>query len=39
MSASNNFIPVIFTNFNRFYSAFEQRYALILDAVLKAVRL
>ena len=30
------FIPVIFTNFNRFYSGFEQRYALILDAVLKA---
>ena len=30
------FIPVIFTNFNRLYSGFEQRYALILDAVLKA---
>ncbi|GIR23888.1 MAG: hypothetical protein CM15mP38_0710 [Synechococcus sp.] len=30
------FIPVIFTNFNRFYGGFEQRYALILDAVLKA---
>jgi HAE1 family hydrophobic/amphiphilic exporter-1 len=30
------FIPVIFTNFNRLYSGFEQRYASILDAVLKA---
>ena len=30
------FIPVIFTNFNRFYSGLEHRYALILDAVLKA---
>ena len=30
------FIPVIFTNFNRFYSGFEKRYASILDAVLKA---
>ena len=30
------FIPVIFTNFNRIYSGFEERYASILDAVLKA---
>lgn len=29
-------IPVIFANFSRFYSGFEQRYALILDAVLKS---
>ena len=30
------FIPVIFANFSRFYSGFEQRYALIPDAVLKS---
>ena len=30
------FIPVIFTIFNRLYSGFEQRYASILDAVLRA---
>ena len=30
------FIPVIFTNFNRFYSGFEKRYASILDVVMKA---
>jgi HAE1 family hydrophobic/amphiphilic exporter-1 len=29
-------IPVIFTNFNRFYSGFEKRYATVLDMVLKA---
>ena len=30
------FVPVIFTNFNRFYSGFEKRYATVLDMVLKA---
>ena len=30
------FIPSIFTNFNRFYSGFEKRYASVLDMVLKA---
>ena len=30
------FIPVIFTNFNRCYAAFEERYSTLLDQVLKA---